>query len=90
MEMLVSTEWLAAELTAPGKSPEETVIQIEAVEAILETLRNSDDKNRRIALGLFLGFTHEQIAAGLGISRVAVTNRIKSMRGALALEGVTC
>ena len=35
-------EWLSVELTAPGKSPEETVIQIEAVEAILETLRNSD------------------------------------------------
>jgi RNA polymerase sigma factor (sigma-70 family) len=68
--------------------PEEWILRKERVASINEIILNAQEKNRNILVSLSQGETHQEIADRLKVSRSAVTNRVRDLRGAFCVAGL--
>ena len=69
-------------------APEEWVLRREMATAICELMAGVNDKNREILALLAQGETHQEIADRLKVTRTAVTNRVRAIRGAFSMAGI--
>jgi RNA polymerase sigma factor (sigma-70 family) len=88
-----ATDFIEMFSDAEAVSPEQRLVELESeaeMRLVLAKIYPSlDDTNKQIVVMLSENKTHQTIAEFLGITRQAVTNRVRDLRGIFQLAGLT-